>query len=385
MFLSQRLTNVQDSPHYMMIKEESIRPRPVSNGMRLLICTQAADQDDPALGFFHEWIAGLAKQFESVEVVCLKEGRHALPANVSVHSLGKSAQGRPASGWERFLFRMRYSFRFLHLIIHLRRAYDVVFVHQNEEYALLSGWLWRLLGKKVFMWRNHYAGSFSTAIAAAFCDTIFCTSVHSYTARYKKTVIMPIGVDTRLFSSANAARAPGSILFLGRMAPSKRPDVLVEALGLLAAQKVPFTATLCGPVLAKDEPYLAALKKRAEALALSDRLVFREGIPHAKTPALYISHEIFVNLSASGMYDKTLFEAAASGCLVVALSRDFTQNVDTRLVPEDESAQALAKTLKGILAMPAQERVVAGRSLEAHTHTNSLDALTLRLADEMAL
>src|SRR3989344_3692203 len=101
MFLSQRLTNVQDSPHYMMIKEESIRPRPVSNGMRLLICTQAADQDDPVLGFFHEWIAGLAKQFESVEVVCLKEGRHALPANVSVHSLGKSAQGRPASGWER--------------------------------------------------------------------------------------------------------------------------------------------------------------------------------------------------------------------------------------------------------------------------------------------
>ena len=59
--------------------------------MRLLICTQTVDRADSALGFFHRWIEELSKRCESVIVVCLKEGKHALPHNVEVLSLGKEA------------------------------------------------------------------------------------------------------------------------------------------------------------------------------------------------------------------------------------------------------------------------------------------------------
>jgi len=351
--------------------------------MRLLICTQAVDQDDPSLGFFHEWIAAFSKEFDSVEVVCLKKGRYTLPANVHVHSLGKSAQGRPVSGWERVLLRIRYIAYFFLYVWSLRREYDEVFVHQSQEYVLLGGWLWRILGKKVFMWRNHYAGTYLTDIAASFCNKIFCTSKHSYTARYKKTVLMPVGVDVAMFTSGTFPRTPRSILFLGRIALSKGLNTLIEALGLLAERGVAFSATLCGPTLPKDEPYLTSLKRRVDELQLRDRVAFRDGVAHAATPALYASHEIFINLSGSGMYDKTIFEAAACGCIIVALSRDFAEISAPQFVPADESPAAVADTLEQVLKLPAAEKVSAVQAFRSLAEKNSLMVLTARLAEEI--
>src|SRR5580704_11376753 len=97
--------------------------------MRLLICTQAVDLDDPVLGFFHRWIAELSKRCERVHVICLKEGRHELPANVFVHSLGKEG-GRS---------RVKYLLNFYRYIRELRGEYDAVFVHMNSEYVVLGG------------------------------------------------------------------------------------------------------------------------------------------------------------------------------------------------------------------------------------------------------
>jgi len=62
-----------------------------SNGVknRLLIITQKVNKNDSVLSFFHAWIAEFAKHFSRVTVVCLEEGEHSLPENVSVFSLGK--------------------------------------------------------------------------------------------------------------------------------------------------------------------------------------------------------------------------------------------------------------------------------------------------------
>ncbi|MSU74856.1 hypothetical protein EXS57_03740, partial [Candidatus Kaiserbacteria bacterium] len=155
--------------------------------MKLLIVTQALDQDDVILSVYHNWVDELARHFERIEVICLKEGRHELPANVRVHSLGKERGA---------VMRGIYVWRFLSLAWRFRTEYNAVFVHMNQEYILIAGWLWKLLGKPIYLWRNHYAGSWFTDVAAAFCTKIFCTSKHSYTAKYKKTVLMPVGVDT---------------------------------------------------------------------------------------------------------------------------------------------------------------------------------------------
>ena len=90
--------------------------------MRLLIVTQAVDRNDPVLGFFHRWIEEISQHVQTVHVVCLKEGPHSLPSNVTVHSLGKES-GRS---------RLKYVTRFYSYIWKFRGEYDAVFVHMNQ-------------------------------------------------------------------------------------------------------------------------------------------------------------------------------------------------------------------------------------------------------------
>lgn len=342
--------------------------------MKLLVVTQSVDTQSPTLGFFHAWLTAFAPRFEEIHVICLAEGTHALPKNVHVHSLGKE-NGRVG--------KLVYAARFLKLAWELRRSYDAVFVHMNQEYVLLAADLWVLLRKPVYMWRNHYAGSLLTDIAALYCRKVFCTSKHSYTARYRRTMLMPVGIDLSLFQDADKSlREPRSVLFLARMSPSKRPDLVIDALATLAGRAtLPFTATFVGSPLPEDEAYYQSLKEKAATYELSDRIAFLPGIPHHETAAMYGAHDIFVNASPSGMFDKTLFEAAAAGCLVVAASDDFKDAAGKSF--HFANADELADRLDELLTLSADERLRAVHVLKALARAESLETLADRLALEL--
>ncbi|MFZ1987941.1 MAG: glycosyltransferase family 4 protein [Minisyncoccia bacterium] len=329
------------------------------------------DRHDSLLGAYHGWVIELATHFEKILVICLEEGEHTLPENVEVYSLGKEhgAQSRAV-----------YAFRFLSLAWKLRAQYDRVFVHMNQEYILLAGPLWRFLKKPIYLWRNHYAGSLGTDIAAFFCKNVFCTSSHSYTARYKRTILMPVGVDTaRFFPDETVSREDRSILFLARIAPSKRLDIFIEALGLLLSKSVSFVASVYGSPLPEHEFYYQNLQTRAEALGLHNRVRFYPGVPNEKVPDIFRRHEIFVNCSPSGMFDKTIFEAAASGCLILASSEDFRNATSTAF--QFETAAGLADNLQLLLSVNEKTRGEYRATLDMLVHDNALTALGLKLFD----
>lgn len=343
--------------------------------MRLLIFTQTVDRTDPALGFFHRWIEELAPHFEHLIVVCLKEGNHALPPNVEVLSLGKE-QGVP---------RFAKIFRFYRYTFGRRSAYDAVFVHMNQEYVLMGGWFWKLMGKKIYLWRNHYSGSVLTGIAAAFCTKVFCTSKFSYTARYKKTVIMPVGVDLEsAHMEIPVERLPRSILFLARLDESKRPDLLIEALGALAKQGITFSATIAGGPTDPKSAYPERLRAQAKKEGIGERVAFTGAIPNTETFRQYRSHEVFLNLSRSGMLDKTMFKAAACGCVVVTASRDFAAMLgDDRFIFPEDDVQILCERIKAALALPDGERTAVVTREQVMLREQSLPALAERLAQEI--
>lgn len=347
--------------------------------MKILICTQVVDKTDSSLGFFHGWVLYFAKKFEHIEIICLKEGVHNFPSNVRVHSLGKeSIRGN----W--FTKKFLYVVRFYRLIWKLRHNYDKVFVHMNQEYIILGGLFWKVFSKNIYMWRNHYDGSFLTDIAAFFCKKVFCTSRFSYTARYKKTVLMPVGVDESSCRLEEPIKnIPNSILFLGRLDESKRPHIIIEALGLLASQGVKFVATFVGGPSKTDSGYPEKLLERVKELEINDKVNFVGAVPNTETFRYYRSHDVFVNCSKSGMFDKTIFKSVACGCLTLATSLDFKDLVgDDFIFPEDDFV-TLSKKIKNFLNSSDEEKNRLKNLLNKSIENNNLTALTERLYEEI--
>lgn len=328
--------------------------------MRLLVVTQVVDTESRTLSFFHEWIRELAARFERVAVVCLYEGMHTLP-NVSIHSLGKEKGTRS---------RVAYAISFLSYTWKTRREYDAVFVHMNEEYLFIGGWLWKLLGKRVYLWRNHYAGSWKTRIAGFFADRVFYTSKHSYTASFPRSVRMPVGVDTRHFAGDGVERVNRSILFFGRFSPSKRPVLLLDALQELTARNCTYRASFYGSAEAKDEAYRNQAIEKAKELGLP--VTFHEGVPHAEAPPVFRAHDIYVNLGNSGMYDKMLFEAAAAGCMVLARSDDWHSFMGDAYWIPDDTAQGIADAIEATMA---QDRDALRAHLQERAAEHALPVL----------
>ena len=341
---------------------------------RLLVLTQTVDQGDPVLGFFHGWLSALAKRFPHIHTICLKEGRHDLPDNVVVHSLGK----------ERGAGRLRYVWNFYRLAWSLRREYDAVFVHMNPEYVVLGGLLWRLMGKRVYLWRNHWAGGLTTRIAVVLSHKTFCTSKASYTAKYKKNVLMPVGIDTDVFKPV-ATPTSNSILSLGRVSPSKNIHVILAALKILKDRGVQFTCSVYGDALPKDAAYYAAQKLFVSENGLSEYVIFYPGVKNSDTPSIYSSHQVFVNASASGMFDKTIFEAIACGALSIASSADYADFAGEKYVFVSDDADSLASKLEVFLRAPADARVGESAVMrqkvdEAHGLRALANRLTLELS-----
>lgn len=322
--------------------------------MRLLICTQAVDLDDPILGFFHRWIEEFSRHCERVIVICLREGKHCLPHNVRVLSLGK----------ERGFSRTRRIFRFYTLIVGERHSYDAIFVHMNQEYVFLGGLLWRAWGKRVVLWRNHKAGSLMTRMAGYIAHTVCYTSPSAYVARYRNAVRMPIGIDTEAFKPGK--KEPRSILFLGRLDSVKRAHIFIAALKKLQEKEISFVARIYGEPTDAASAYAADVRRQAGSLVSAGILTMHSAVTNAEAANLFASHDIYVNLTPSGSFDKTIGEAMASGCVVIA-ANDAVRHVlpEKCFVDVVESAH-VADALGNALALSSDERQAVTQSNRAH-------------------
>lgn len=327
--------------------------------------TQAVDLDHPLLGFFHAWTVALSRHVESIEIICLFEGRHDLPGNVRVHSLGKEVGAKS---------RIVYVAEFLRLIWLLRRSYDAVFVHMNDIYCVLGGWLWRLLGKRVVLWRNHLLGSFQTRVAAIFCDAVLYTSDSSYVARFAQAKPMPIGIDTELFKPGEPSTR-GSILFLGRLDPVKRPEVFLNAMRLLAGEHPDARADVVGDPSPQNQAFAQKLQRE---FALPN-IAYHAGVTNREAAAVYRIHQIYVNLTPAGSFDKTIGEAMASGCFSV-VANSAVEDAPGVQVLSEVTPHALARALGILISLDPDE--LRRRGQAARTYVQEYHSLS-HLVDEL--
>ncbi len=344
--------------------------------MKLLLITQAIDLDDRVLGFFHRWVEAFSTYFEEITVICLRKGRMSLPNNVKVLSLGK----------EECENRWQYLVCFFNFIWFRHLSYDTVFVHMNEEYVLLAGWWWRLMGKRILLWRNHPSGSWKTSLAVKIAHVVFCTSAQSYTAKFSKTVRMPVGVQLPEDSARTSHRLTNSFLSLGRISPVKHVDLIVEAFATASLSEA--SLAVVGDPIAReiDQTYAKQVGSQVQRyLDQGKEIQQHPGVPAEEVGAWFGRYEFFVNATEPGSFDKTILEAAAMGCIPL-VSQDIFAGTESAFLAEQlvfsyQDALDLSRKMQMLTSLTFEERLrireQLRRFIEQH---HSLDLLCAKLA-----
>lgn len=316
--------------------------------MRLLITTQAVDLDDPVLAFFHRWIELLSTHFEQVHVICLKKGRHVLPANVHVYSLGKE------DGESRF----KYIRLFLKYAWNLRGNYDTVFVHMNPEYLVLAGWLWRMLRKPTTLWYIHPHSSWRLWIARFWVNMIVSATKNSFPVRSRKLIAVGHGVDIDFFSPELVTQEQTTlrIMQVARMAPVKRVECVVGAMAQLVNYDISFEFDYYGAALPCDREYAAAIQKLVPAAMPPSMWHWKGNTSQLEIRNAYRTHDVHINATDSGSFDKAVFESMACGCITVVSNSALSEVMPTELQFKEGDASSLADALARLVATSEQER-----------------------------
>ncbi|MEK7551804.1 MAG: glycosyltransferase family 4 protein [Patescibacteria group bacterium] len=344
----------------------------MSSKKNLLIITQKVDQNDTLLGFMHGWIIEFAANFKKITVICLQKGEYSLPSNVEVLSLGK----------ELGAYKVEYIFNFYRYIFSRRKQYDAVFVHMNPEYVLLGGIFWRLWGKKIVLWYNHTFGNWKCRFAMKIVNVVCHTSPYAFTARTKKSLQMPAGIPTEIFKFGGLKTTKPSILYVGRIAPVKDLATIIGAVKILHTEKIDFTLNIYGEALPRYKKYEEEIKKEAHDLIDKGLIFFKGSIPNRETPKVFSESWVFVNLTPSGNYDKTVLEAMACESIPVASSRAFAEILPANLIFKEKDPVDLAEKIKNILAFGVQDREKIGKEMRNTVEKReSLNKLTSKIVE----
>lgn len=322
--------------------------------MKLLILTQKVNTDDDILGFFHRWIEEFGKQSEKVTVICLEQGVHQLPKNISVFSLGK----------ERGVSKLMYLVNFYRFIWRERKNYDAVFVHMNPEYVLLGGLVWRFLGKKIGLWYTHKAVNLKLWFAEKLSGIIFTAAKESFNLVSKKVNVVGHGIDIDAFKKHSRKNSvPLEILHVGRITAIKNIDILVEAVCHLKTLLLEsFNVILVGsPVTSSDKIYAREISEKISEYGLDNTIKFVGSVPNRKVSDFYKTASCTVNLTPTGGIDKAVLESMASGVPVFTSNlafQDYFGQYANRLIFKERDPVDLARKIKVFFESKDQYEVI---------------------------
>ncbi|OGD67257.1 hypothetical protein A2442_00600 [Candidatus Campbellbacteria bacterium RIFOXYC2_FULL_35_25] len=286
--------------------------------MKLLILTQKVDKNDDVLGFFHGWILEFAKNYEKVTVICLYEGKHDLPENVKVLSLGK----------ERGVSKLKYILNFYKYIWQERAGYEQVFVHMNQVYVLLGGLFWRLWGKKVGLWYAHGSVPFSLRIAEKITNHVFTSTESGFRIDSKKKKVVGQGINLEIFKPGLNIIKPTifSVVTVGRISPVKDYETLIKAIEKLVSGGINIKLRIIGGVvLSEQEKYFDSLKLMVRQKNLENNIIFVGPVSNSEIPKYLKESDLFVNTSHTGSLDKTVLESMACGIPILNCNEAFLE------------------------------------------------------------
>jgi len=288
--------------------------------MKLLVITQKVDINDDLLGFFCGWLDKLAEKVEKIYVICLEEGKHNLPKNVEVFSLGK----------EKGFSKMHIFWNFYRFLFKIIRRTDVIFAHMCPIYIIACAPLAKIFKKKMILWYAHIKIGFKGKIAEKLASKVLTVSKDSFTYTSKKIVATGHGINTSFFVPVENRKSKHKrrfrILSIGRISPVKDYITLIKAIDILVNEKKieNIEALIIGSSpFVSQEIYYKKIRNLVRRKKLDGYIKFLEKIPNKDTLKHYQQADIFVSMQRGGGAGKSVLEAMACKMPVVLCTNTF--------------------------------------------------------------
>jgi glycosyltransferase involved in cell wall biosynthesis len=177
----------------------------------------------------------------------------------------------------------------------------------------------------------------------------------------------PEGARERLRADLGLRGNEPVILYVGRLGPEKRLDLLLNAAAQLASRNLPAESRDFRVVIVGDGPERSELDLLTDDLNLRSRVVFAGHQPHCSVGEWYAAADIFALASPFETQGMVLAEAMACGLPCVAIDRGGAREVVLHnetgfLVPFE--VDAFATALEKILADPDERQRMSVNGLE---------------------
>jgi glycosyltransferase involved in cell wall biosynthesis len=193
-----------------------------------------------------------------------------------------------------------------------------------------------------------------------------------------RTTIIPNYVDTDLFKPAASKKVHNTLLFVGRIAPEKNLDALLEAISSLSARLI-----LIGE--GKIRP-----KLQTKFGELNGRVVWEGNVPNTEIPRYLHQADILVLPSLYEGHPKVVLEAMACGVPVIGADspgiKDLIEHGETGLLCNPDPS-GMRSALERLLS-DAELRLRLGsngrRYVEEHFSLTKIAQIEMDLLSELA-
>ncbi|MGH2351315.1 MAG: glycosyltransferase family 4 protein [Chloroflexota bacterium] len=280
---------------------------------RLVFLTQAYDPGNAILGVTRDWVAALAERCAGVDVIAASVASVPdVPPNVRVASLGK----------ERGATKLSQLVALYRSLAAALPGAGAVFVHMVPRYAVLAFPLAAVARKPIALWYAQGGVDRWLRRAARLVDRIFTPTRDSFPLAgpqlERSLDVIGHGIDTGRYAPDGTTPAtPRRLLAAGRLSPSKRYDLLLDAVACLPDRSWRLRIA-GGPLYDSDCHYEAGMRVRADRLQVAREVEFAGPLPYEQMPAEYRTAWALAHTSATGSLDKVVLEAMACGTPVIS-------------------------------------------------------------------
>ena len=284
-------------------------------------------------------------------------------------------------------------------LLHARRRYNLVYVHNMPNFLVFAGLLPKISGAKIVLDVHDPAAELladirgggvpprvqrllnaEELISMSFSDTLITVN-ESMRRRLAAISPRPVSVvmnlpDPARFVPVEASCDSGSldwIVYSGSVAHRNGVDLVVRAVSLLADGFPSLRFRVIG-----EGPAVESVVRLAEDLGVADRVEFRSFVPNGQIPALLSGSAAGISPQRGGVFGSLVFsmkvaEYVALGlpviCSEIATMRHYFSD-DELLFFEPESAVDLARAIRALLT----DRAAAGeRAARSRKKLDELD------------